>query len=55
MSRGRSDWSSRVLVRGMWATVAIVSMWVALVVLFAGIGTGSVAKRSSAADRTSPV
>lgn len=34
----RGDWASRLLVREMWATVAIVAMWVA--VLFVGVYGG---------------
>lgn len=34
----REGWTSRVLVREMWATVAIVAMWVA--VLFVGVFGG---------------
>jgi hypothetical protein len=34
----REGWASRVLVREIWATVAIVSMWVA--VLFVGVFGG---------------
>ena len=34
----REGWASRILVREMWATVAIVSMWVA--VLFVGVYGG---------------
>jgi hypothetical protein len=34
----REGWAARVLVREMWATVAIVSMWVA--VLFVGVHGG---------------
>lgn len=34
----REGWASRVLVREMWATVSIVSMWVA--VLFVGVFGG---------------
>jgi uncharacterized membrane protein len=35
---GRDGWASRILVREMWATVAIVAMWVA--VLFVGVYGG---------------
>jgi hypothetical protein len=34
----RESWASRILVREMWATVAIVAMWVA--VLFVGVYGG---------------
>ena len=34
----REGWASRILVREMWATVAIVAMWVA--VLFVGVYGG---------------
>ncbi len=34
----REGWASRILIREMWATVAIVSMWVA--VLFVGVYGG---------------
>jgi len=35
---GRDGWASRILVREMWATVAIIAMWVA--VLFVGVYGG---------------
>ncbi|QBR91574.1 hypothetical protein [Nocardioides euryhalodurans] len=35
---GRDGWASRVLVREMWATLAIIAMWVA--VLFVGVYGG---------------
>jgi hypothetical protein len=36
----RGGWASRIVVREMWATVAIVAMWVA--VLFVGVYGGDV-------------
>lgn len=40
----REGWASRVLVRDMWATVAIVAMWVA--VLFVGVYGGDMTFQS---------
>jgi hypothetical protein len=40
----REGWASRLLVREMWATVSIVSMWVA--VLFVGVFGGDMTFRS---------
>jgi hypothetical protein len=40
----REGWASRVLVREMWATVSIVSMWVA--VLFVGVFGGDMTVHS---------
>jgi len=41
----REGWASRVLVREVWATVAIVSMWVA--VLFVGVFGGDMTFHSA--------
>ena len=41
----REGWASRVLVREMWATVSIVSMWVA--VLFVGVFGGDMTFHSA--------